>query len=87
MNRRLPSHATPQKAGSHPAFPHALPDISILESCPTPETGFGIGSQHEADGLREWHRTLPPLPALHRPAVHLTKLADRLYAHLAEAAA
>ena len=30
-----------------------LPDISILESPPTPEPGLDIGSQPEPDGLRE----------------------------------
>jgi hypothetical protein len=37
-----PEPHTPTKAGSHPACTHALPDISILESYPTPELGFDI---------------------------------------------
>jgi hypothetical protein len=36
-----------------PSCTHALPDISILESYPTPELGFDIDSQHEPNGLRE----------------------------------
>jgi hypothetical protein len=32
---------------------HALPDISILESRPTPESGFDIGSENAPYGLRK----------------------------------
>ena len=39
-----PEPRTPTKAArSHPACTHALPDISILESRPTPESGFDMG--------------------------------------------
>jgi pimeloyl-ACP methyl ester carboxylesterase len=40
--------------GSHfqPSCTHPLPDISILESYPTHEAGFDMGTQLELDGLR-----------------------------------
>jgi hypothetical protein len=39
-----PPFKTALKDSSQSAHTHALPDISILESCPTPESGFDIGS-------------------------------------------
>ena len=41
------------KRGSQPARIHPLPDISILESQPTPEFGFDIGVALAPDGRRE----------------------------------
>ena len=61
-----PEPRTPAKAGSHPSCTDPLPDISILASCPTPETGFDIGSPHGPHGLRGADRAfeLAVLPAL-----------------------
>jgi hypothetical protein len=48
-----PPFKTALKDSSQSAHTHALPDISILESRPTPESGFDIGSEHAPHGLRE----------------------------------
>jgi len=57
-NRHVRLAQTAVKHGSRPARTHPLPDISILESYPTPEFGFDIGPYLDPDGLRErdWKR-------------------------------
>ena len=52
MDRELSDIATPQKLARQPSCTHPLPDISILESYPTHEFGFDMGTQHEPDGQR-----------------------------------
>jgi hypothetical protein len=48
MHRAFPDTGPSRKAARQPSGTHALPDISILESRPTPESGFDIRCKPQA---------------------------------------